>query len=449
MLSRRHLLRAIATSLPALALASPRTVSRAQTAPPALLLLDPAGIDRVRARIDAGDADLAKAVKTLARDAEDALKRKPRSVVDKAQTPPSGDKRDYLSQAPYFWPDPAAPDGKPFIRRDGERNPDADAIPDAESIDAMEATVGTLALAYAFTAEPRYAESAALHLRTWFLDRRSGMRPNLNHAQLVPGLDEERASGVIEGHVLHRIPDWAALISEDAAWRSSDRDGLKRWFQNYGRWLTTSKNGKAAAKLRNNQGTWYWVQTAAAAWQAGDQSAAKRATLAGVRLITTQVRQDGAQALELERTRPLSYSLFNLRGMLALAAFGARLGIPDLCSGSAIYIRSAFDYVMRLIETSADRFEDGAEIRPREVAEIGVQAAELFGSSAYLKQASKLDASVRAARVMLTAARGKAADGARRQSARRHARPHCPGIDVVFGTLTRLPLPKARVSNWA
>jgi hypothetical protein len=408
--SRRHFLRAVAATLSTAALgATGAHRSLAQTQQPALLLLDAAGVERVRDRIDAGDADLVKAVKTLARDAEDALKRKPRSVADKSQIPPSGDKRDYLSQAPYFWPDPAAADGKPFIRKDGERNPDADAIPDAESIDAMEATVGTLALAYAFTAESRYAEGAALHLRTWFLDRRSGMRPNLNYAQLVPGLDEQRASGVIEGHVLHRIPDWAALLTDSLAWRASDRDGLKRWFHNYHRWLTSSANGKAAAKLRNNQGTWYWAQTAAAAWQATDLSAAKRATLAGVRLITTQVRQDGAQVLELERTRPLGYSLFNLRGMLTLAAFSARLGVSELCSGSAIYIRSAFDYVMRLIETSADRFEDGADIRPREVAEIGVQAGELFGADAYLKQAAKLDPGIRAARIVLIAARGKAA----------------------------------------
>jgi hypothetical protein len=407
MFSRRHLLRAVAAS--ALAVGARRTLAQTQPTPPALLLLDATGIERLRTRIDDGDPDLNKAIKTLTRDAEDALKRKPLSVVEKSQTPPSGDKRDYLSQAPYFWPDPNAPDGKPYVRRDGARNPDADAIPDAAAIDAMESTVGTLALAYAFTAQRDYADAAAQHLRAWFLNRQTGMRPNLNYAQLIPGLDQERASGVIEGHVLHRIPDWVALIADNPSWRASDRDALKRWFQNYHRWLTTSANGKAASKLRNNQGTWYWVQAAAAAWQAGDVVNAKRATLTGVRLITTQVRQDGAQVLELERTRPLGYSLFNLRGMLVLAAFGARLGVPELCSGSAIYIRSAFDYVTTQIATAAERFEDGATIRPREVAEIGVQAAALFGSDAYLKQAIKLDASVRAARVMLIAARGKPA----------------------------------------
>jgi hypothetical protein len=53
----------------------------------------------------------------------------PVSVVQKAVTPPSGDKHDYMSQAPYWWPDPASADGKPYIRRDGERNPEINRRP--------------------------------------------------------------------------------------------------------------------------------------------------------------------------------------------------------------------------------------------------------------------------------------------------------------------------------
>jgi hypothetical protein len=37
------------------------------------------------------------------------LKLAPVSVMDKSRIPPSGDKHDYLSQAPYCWPDPAKP----------------------------------------------------------------------------------------------------------------------------------------------------------------------------------------------------------------------------------------------------------------------------------------------------------------------------------------------------
>ena len=50
---------------------------------------------------------------------------KPGSVMEKLNTPPSGDKHDYMSLAPYFWPNPDTKDGLPYIRKDGKTNPDS------------------------------------------------------------------------------------------------------------------------------------------------------------------------------------------------------------------------------------------------------------------------------------------------------------------------------------
>ena len=72
----------------------------------ASLLLDRAHMNDVRARSEKGDAAIAAAIVTLEEDAKTALALKPMSVMDKAITPPSGDKHDYMSQAPYWWPDP-------------------------------------------------------------------------------------------------------------------------------------------------------------------------------------------------------------------------------------------------------------------------------------------------------------------------------------------------------
>lgn len=55
-----------------------------------------------------------KAIKPLVdqvvRKADGFLTAKPKSVMDKSSTPPSGSKHDYMSQAPYFWPDPSKAD---------------------------------------------------------------------------------------------------------------------------------------------------------------------------------------------------------------------------------------------------------------------------------------------------------------------------------------------------
>src|SRR3954463_14948831 len=79
-----------------------------------------------KARMDKPDDDLKRALKEIRERADKALDYKLVTVMDKPSTPPSGDKHDYMSLSPYWWPDKSKPDGKPFIRKDGEINPDRD-----------------------------------------------------------------------------------------------------------------------------------------------------------------------------------------------------------------------------------------------------------------------------------------------------------------------------------
>ena len=102
------------------------TAGAFQTTRPASLLLDRAYMNDVRARGEKGDAAIAAAIARLEEDAKTALAIKPMSVMDKTITPPSGDKHDYMSQAPYWWPDPS----KPTASRTSART--ASAIPRSE-----------------------------------------------------------------------------------------------------------------------------------------------------------------------------------------------------------------------------------------------------------------------------------------------------------------------------
>src|SRR5207302_521491 len=87
-------------------------------------------LNRYQLAHDTASARLRSQLATLRKFADDALTAGPWAVTDKTQVPPSGDKHDYLSQAPYWWPNPNTPDGCPYIRKDGQRNPDVDKIPD-------------------------------------------------------------------------------------------------------------------------------------------------------------------------------------------------------------------------------------------------------------------------------------------------------------------------------
>src|SRR5206468_435997 len=101
-------------------------------------------------KLQAGDNKTRQFVQDLRRDADKALEGGPFSVTDKSMTPPSGDKHDYMSLSPYWWPDPAKPDGKPYIRKDGQFNPEREKY-DLPRMEGMADAVGALSLAYYFT----------------------------------------------------------------------------------------------------------------------------------------------------------------------------------------------------------------------------------------------------------------------------------------------------------
>ncbi|HKS37111.1 MAG TPA: alginate lyase family protein, partial [Verrucomicrobiae bacterium] len=159
---------------------------------PRVFLLDGKHLQAVRQRIRDGDKGLGLALAGLERDAQRALKAGPFSVVHKQATPPSGDKHDYMSQAPYFWSNPETTNGLPYIRRDGERNPEINKFPDHRVMDEMVDAVETLALAYYLAGDNAYASKAAGLLQAWFLDPATRMNPHLQYAQAIPGINTGR-----------------------------------------------------------------------------------------------------------------------------------------------------------------------------------------------------------------------------------------------------------------
>lgn len=278
------------------------------------------------------DAELKASIAKIERDAQKELKLEILTVTAKTALPPSGDKHDYVSQAPYFWKDPKSKDGLPYIRRDGEKNPETLNFPDHELFDEMENTVEELATAYFFTGKEEYAARASEVLRAWFLDKKTLMNPNLNFAQAVPGQSSGRSYGIIETREISRVIDAIGLLDGSKSWTQADQKGVGVWFGNYLDWLMTSKNGIEEGKAKNNHGTWYDVQTAAIALFIGKKDIAKQLIESSKKVrIASHIEPDGSQPLELARTRSFNYSTMNLAGMVNLAILGESVGI-DLWS---------------------------------------------------------------------------------------------------------------------
>src|SRR5712692_468713 len=226
-----------------------------------VFLLDAKQLQLTRQRIQAGDKNVAPAWAQLEREARKALSAGPFSVINKDKTPPSGDKHDYMSQAPYFWPDPNKPNGLPYIRRDGERNPEINKITDHRSLDQLESSVETLALAYYFKGDEAYAAKATQLLRAFFLDSATRMNPNLQYAQFIPGVNTGRGIGLIETRGLADVVDAIGLIERSKSWTAADQRGLEDWYGKFLQWMLESRNGREENAAKNNHGTYYDVQT--------------------------------------------------------------------------------------------------------------------------------------------------------------------------------------------
>lgn len=240
------------------------------------------------------------------------LDRVPRTITAiRAPRSPAGP-HDYYSEGDYWWPDPANPGG-PYVRRDGRSNPDKfDGHRDA--LIAFGRDVPTLAAAWELTGDRRFAAAAMRHLAAWFVDPATRMTAALDHAQAIIGINSGRAIGVIDTLQIVEVARAAELFArKEAPGYAAIRTGVERWFADYLDWLTTSPFGIEERDQKNNHGSCWLLQAAAfaALLGRGETLAAARKRLKTV-IIPTQIAPDGRQPLELARTKPYAYSLFNL-----------------------------------------------------------------------------------------------------------------------------------------
>lgn len=223
----------------------------------------------------------------------------------------AGGKHDYFSEGDYWWPDPKNPDG-PYIQRDGMSNPD-NFTDHRHAMIRLSLQVPALAAAWLVTKEERYAVHAAKHLRAWFLDPATLMNPNLQYAQAIQGRFTGRGTGIIDTIHLVEVARSIAALENSKALSSDEHNGLKKWFADYLTWMTTSKNGQEERDAKNNHGT-CWVMQAAefASYTGNKELMAFCSNRFKTVLAPNQIAADGSFPLELRRTKPYSYCLFNL-----------------------------------------------------------------------------------------------------------------------------------------
>lgn len=388
----------VAGAPPTLSAQNAPVPSVASAIAPRVFRLPPATLAAVRDAIAAGGFT-DPALDQLRADADRALSQPPLTVTAKQMAPPSGDKHDYMTLAPYWWPDPSKPGGLPYIRRDGQTNPEIDKIPDHQNFNTLISSSYTLALAYYLFRDEAYAAHAELLLRAWFLDPATRMNPNFQYAQAVRGVNDGRGTGLIETRDLGRVCDAVGLLAESKAWTAADQAGLHDWFAAFLDWMRTSPNGKDESAAANNHGTFYDVQVTTFALFVGNTDFARQILSdARAKRFSVQILPDGEQPLELVRTKSLGYSTMNLAGLFELARLGDRIGI-DLWTfatpeggGS---MRKALDYLVPYVSSEVNwPHAQIVNYDFREITPLMLIATEKYGDAHYRDAALRVDPGV-------------------------------------------------------
>jgi hypothetical protein len=330
---------------------------------PVVFALNVQSLEKNKKRIAAKDPSIMAAYKMLIKDADKALLFDPVSVMEKKNDPPSGDKHDYMSLAPYFWPDPNKPGGLPYIRRDGETNPEVKEYKDKEYQPLLCSNVQTLALAYYFSGEKVYAQHAAKLLRVWFLDTATRMNPNLNFGQAIKGVNTGRGAGLIDTRHYIKVIDAIGLLQDSKYWTATDQKGMQKWFADFLEWMQASKNGTDEMKTENNHGAWYDAQRLSLALFTENKELAKKIVLNAADRLDKQMDNEGKFPKEMERTISLHYTTFVMEAFFLIADMADKTGIDlwSMQTPSGKSLRKGFEALRPYI--SQEKKWEGQQIK--------------------------------------------------------------------------------------
>jgi hypothetical protein len=365
---------------------------KAQT--PRVFIMDANQLTALKQKIQQKDAATLERVHTLQKQADGLLSMKPVSVMDKAFTPASGDKHDYMSQAPYFWYDSTKPNGLPYIRKDGQRNPEINKITDHRNCGDVDNACRTLALAWYCTGDEKYAAKATELLRYWFLNDATKMNPNLNYAQAIPGINNGRGIGIIETIALTGIADAAGLLKGSKSFTEADYKSLQQWYAQYLNWMLTSKNGNEEHAAKNNHGTWFYAQAIDFALFTGNTSKAKELAEETKKRMDSQISKEGKMQLELDRTNGLGYSTFNLEAWFRVATLAQYAGVNlwQYTNQQGASIRTAFDWLLPYAMGQKQwNYQQITEYKKNGIYPLLLKAAVVYKDDQYAGMARQID----------------------------------------------------------
>lgn len=351
-------------------------------------------LEQLKANYQNGETQVTQYVAFFEHVAEKYIKMSPFSVTAKTKLPPSKDPRDYMTLSPYWWRDSTKVDGLPYIRKDGERNPEVYEYPERENANRFGDAAFCLGVLYYITGKEVYAQACAKFLRAWFIDPKLGMNPNMTYAQYVPGMKKMRGSGFIDSRRFIRALGSAKLIESSSSWTATDKKKLDDWATAFCYWMENSTQGQKESQAVNNHGLWYeTIHLMVLAYLGQTERIQEVVSQSILPKIGAQVADDGSLPQELKRTLSLHYSTFALEAVMEAHQVTSQIGI-NLWSTSASNGKTIGQAVAYLYPfyVSPDSWEF-KQIKPFDQSRAAIilyEAGMAMGNQTYLDTARRI-----------------------------------------------------------
>ncbi|VDC03199.1 unnamed protein product [Peniophora sp. CBMAI 1063] len=279
---------------------------------------------------------------------------------------PSNDSHDYVSWAPYWWPDCSKAGNKteltpqqtwvtcPYVNRDGQFNPDRLEINNTGAFSALSDAVLYNTLAWRINGSSTYSSNVASWIKTWFLDPATAMNPNLNFAQVIrgPGAYYGAHTGVLDLKCMAKVATGILTLRQGKSpdWTDELDAQMKNWTQTYIQWMETSPIALGEGWSLNNHGSFYFNQLASLYLILDEPERAKNVSQSFFEgIYQNQIIASGDQPLEAERTHPYHYRGYNLAAIITNARLLHYAGGADaynITAKSGAGIKQALDFAI-------------------------------------------------------------------------------------------------------
>ena len=314
-------------------------------------------VDGLKSSVKESNPSLSVFIKNLEKVADYWNTKKPVSITDYKSPLTEAGANDYFSEGPYWWPDPDDPNA-PYIKNDGERNPDR-FVKHKEALMKMYAAVTSLSYAAYIFDNESYAVKAVEFINTWFVYSSTRMNPHLRYAQIIRNKPVIRGVGIIETHRFINLVDAMTLLKYTGYWNNESYNATIQWFEEYLGWLLNSEHGIDEKERGNNHSSWWGAQVAAISLFVNYKTGLPELVeYAKHSLIDKQIDQNSRQPLEEVRTLSLNYSVFNITALTVLASLtgSSDSNLFNYVNENNSSIISAIDYLLPFIK-NPDQWE--------------------------------------------------------------------------------------------